>query len=366
MPPASTDHDQPPPDPSWRDRARPVVSGVAGTIGVVALLVAAVGWWSVRTLTDSSWVGPRVESLLADPIVSDAIAGRVVDAVVETVDVRSAVVDLAPSQLEPVADLLLTGLRPQVEDVVSSFVRRDEVRRTVAAAAERAYGVAVDLVEGRSVVDGVVIVGDEVRVVVLPVVGRALEALQELGLLADVDLPELEPGGDPAAQRAELSQALDRQLPDDFGEIVVYRNDTVERAGDGLAVARDLFVTLGRTVWVAFTGGIVLVALSIRTARRRFRAAGIVAAALATGVVLLRVVSGRLVDTAVDLSAEPAGRLVIGDLLGELQQRLVRTSVTVAVLTVTVTLLAVAIGRPAEPESEMPAGTSGRAVRRVS
>ena len=65
----------------------------------------------------------------------------------------------------------------------------------------------------------------EVSINLLPLLSRGLLAIQDLGVLADARVPVFTADGDPAEQQAELSVAIGRTLPADFGQLVVYRSE---------------------------------------------------------------------------------------------------------------------------------------------
>lgn len=324
---------------------RAVVAGLAGAVAVLGLMAGTTGMWAMAVASDSDRVERRVDDLLARPEVSDALARRAVEMVGEVVDVRSAVDELVPDALVTVTDLLLAGVRTRVEDQVGELIRRDQTRRIVAAAAGRAHAGVIDLLRGDGLVDGLRVADGEVRVNVLPLVGLVVEAFQQVGLFSDVVVPELSVDGDPDEQRRALAAALDRPLPDDFGELVVYRSVTLERAGASVTTAQHLVVIAHRTAWLLVVGSIALAAAAIVLARRRWRAGALVASGLIGMIVIVQLATRRLTDRVAAVVDDPGARLVVADLVGGLQRSLIRVSLMSTVLAVTF-VVAVVVAAP--------------------
>lgn len=325
------------------DRIRSITSGIAGLVAVLAILVGGTGLWTLWVAFDSERFERRVDEVLALPEVSDAIAARVVDEVSEAVGVRDAVVELLPGGLEPAADLVLAGARSFVVDRVADGLRRDEVRSAVAGAAGRAHARAVEVVRGGSLVDGLQVVDDELRLDLFPLVGVALTWLQDLGLFGSIDLPELtrEAGAD--ANRAALGAALGRDLPPEFGEVVVYRSESLDRAGTLVDTVQRLLVVSARLSWLALAVGLAAAAAAVALAHHRLRAVGLLAAAILVEVALVQFVTDRVANRVPSLVDSTAGQVAIADVISDLQASLVRTLVLVG-LGVLVLLAAVVVG----------------------
>ena len=61
-----------------------------------------------------------------------------------------------------------------------------------------------DLLEGDGLADGIDVTDGVVTLNTLPLIGRAIGQVQELGVLTSVELPELTADGDPTEQIAAL------------------------------------------------------------------------------------------------------------------------------------------------------------------
>mgnify|MGYP003374334853 CR=1 FL=1 len=94
------------------------------------------------------------------------------------------------------------------------------------------------------------------------------------GPSARFEMPELERRGDPAEQIASLEDALDRQLPDDFGQLVVYEGEAVDKAETAVARAQQAMTFFKRSLLVVYVVAGGAAVGSVFLARRRTRALG--------------------------------------------------------------------------------------------
>jgi hypothetical protein len=299
---------------------------------------------------DTDRIVSLVDDTLQEPEVADALAAYVVEQVVAVVDVDAWVAENVPTLLQDRVGVVLAGVRSVVEDRVSDAIRADGTRQLITGAVGAAHRAFVDLLRGDGVVDGLVVRDGEVTVNLLPLASRALVGVQQLGLLPGVDVPAFEPGGVPAEQRAELEAALGRDLPDDFGELVVYRSDRLERASASVESAQAILVAVERALWLLLVVGVVATAASVWLARRRWRAALLIAVAAAALMVVVRLLAGVAVRRVPDLVAEAGAQQAISDVLFHLQDSLTRATL----LFVVVALVVVGVAWYRQPSPPAP------------
>ena len=137
----------------------------------------------------------------------------------------------------------------------------------------RAHARAMSLLQGDGVADGVSVVNGEVTLNLIPLFGRALTLVQNAGLFSDVQVPDLTRSGDPSEQIAALESALNRDLPDDFGQLVVYRSDQLADAQASLESAQNVLAFAKRALWLLIVTTVLLIVVSLLLARNRWRAA---------------------------------------------------------------------------------------------
>ena len=197
----------------------------------------------------------------------------------------------------------------------------------------------MQLLEGDGLVDGISVVDGAVTVNLLPLVGRGLTQLQELGLFSDLQIPELTADGDPDQQIAALSEATGRTLKDDFGQLVVYQSDDLAKAQASLETAQRVVVVAKRAVWVLVVLTVVLVAATVLVARRRWRATLLLGIGGAAAMVITRSAVRRVVDDAPELAARPGGRAAIDAIVGGASTGLMRLAGVVLILAVAATVI---------------------------
>lgn len=313
-----------------RSRLRAAGLAVLGFVAVVALLVGSTTAWSIRTAQDSEWVEARVESLLQREEVSDALARRVVEEVATSLQLEQQVADSLPDALDPAVGFLFAGARTWIEGQLAELIRSEAVASGVAAAIGRAHGVAVDVIQGDDVVDGIAIENGEVRVNLLPVVADSLRLVQRVGLLRDAEIPELDRFGDPDEQRAQLELALGRTLAEDFGQPVLIRSEALDELGTTVSLVQDLLVFGRRVVLLILAIGLALAGLTIWWSRQRWRTAGLLLGGFFVGVLVIRRVLRRVGDELPDAVESPGARTTVAELVGSLERSLTGTLFTVA------------------------------------
>ena len=182
----------------------------------------------------------------------------------------------------------------------------------------------MELLQGDGLVDGVSVVEGEVTINLLPLVGRGLTRIQEFGLLDDVELPTITADGDPDEQIADLEAALGRDLPDDFGQLVVYRSDRLADAQAAVQSAQQLLVTVKRALWVLLIAAVVSLVLTIVLARDRWRAILLLGLGTFVATVAPRTAVRNVRDDAPELVEPPGAKAAVTVVLDDLSAGLLR------------------------------------------
>jgi hypothetical protein len=198
------------------------------------------------------------------------------------------------------------------------------VHDAITTLVERAHRRAMQVLEGDGLADGVNVSGGEVSINLMPLIAQGLTALQSAGLIDDVMVPELSADGDPDEQAAALSAALGQDLPNDFGQLVVYRSDSVEQASESVQTAQRLLVLAERAMWLLVIASIVLVAATILVAARRWRATLVLALGTAAAMVLIRSTVREVVSGVSDLALAPGAKAAIRAIVGGASTSLMR------------------------------------------
>jgi hypothetical protein len=231
--------------------------------------------------------------------------------VVTAVDLESRVAGILPTRLQPLGPAIVGGAQQVVAQRLTERLADPETRERLTSAFEVAYARFLSALEGDGLVDGVTIDDDELVVNFLPLIGRGLETLQRFGLLSDVTIPDMTREGDPAAQTAELEQALGRDLPDGFGQIVVFRSASVAKAGETADRAQQLLVTIKRAFALILVVTVLALVGAVLLAQRRARAVLILLLASAAVFVIARAIVDRVLDDLPSAVQAPAGQAAL-------------------------------------------------------
>ena len=305
---------------------------MVGILAVVVLAAATVAVWARATVFDSNKVADIVEDAITEPDVQAALARYVTDQVFTAVDVRSALSSVVPGELQRLQPVLAAGIRTFVDRTVTTALATPEVQEVMTTLIRRAHSAAMDLLQGDGLVDGVTVVDGAVTLNTLPLLGRALGGLQSLGLFADVELPPLSADGDPDEQIVALGEATGRDLPDDLGQLVVYRSDRLADAQASLQSAQRALVVAKRAVALLVVLTVVLFAATILVARNRWRATLLLGLGAAAAMVVTRSAVHRVVDEAPSLATRPGGQAAISAVVGGASEALLRLAGLLLVL----------------------------------
>jgi hypothetical protein len=310
-----------PADAGLKARRRPVRTVFAALVGIIAilgLLTSVIALWAKDTLFDSASVAAAVDNAMQQPEVTDAMAVYLTDQILVAVDAQDFVAGVLPAQLGPLAPALVGGVRSFVSDRLEKLLATDEVRNVLTTLVEHTHAALMRLLRGDGGIAGVTIDEGEVSVNLLPLLSRGLLRVQDLGVLDNVSVPTLSADGDPADQLAQLESALGRDLPENFGQLTVYRSDrlakaqeSVKRAQETLVLARRALALVLIITGLAFAG---CIALSVR----RARATLVLLLASAAAMVIVRVVVRRVVADVPGLALQPGAQVAIRSTLSTL------------------------------------------------
>ena len=320
-------------------RGRSVVAGVLGVLAVLLLVVSSIAVWAQAIAFDSAEVSGIVGEALDEPAVQGALAQKVTDQVFAAAAVDERLADAVPPELQRFVPVLVAGAEDAVDRAVGRMLANPDVRSIVTGLVERAHDRAMQVLEGDGLIDAVTVDG-AISINLLPLVSRGIERLQDIGIAEDIEVPELTADGDPADQIAQLEEALDRDLPDDFGQLVVYRSDRLAERAASLDTAQRTLALAKRAIWLLVALTIVATVVTLLAARQRWRAALWLGLGSFAAMVVVRSAIQRVVDEAPDLAANPGGTAAISAIVGSASQSLLRLTGLVAVAAVAAVVLA--------------------------
>lgn len=317
-------------------RARSLLAIVLGALAIVSLLIATLGVWVRSTVSDPDEMAAIAGSTLDQPEVRGDLARWIVEEVVALVDIDAFVADAVPSDLALLAPLVRATVQDQIVIQVDRLLATPEARRLIEASTRRAHDAALRLLRGEGLVDGFAVADGEVTLNTLPLLGLALERVQNLGLLASVEIPQLGLSGDPVEQIAALERATGRELPADFGQLAVYRSDAVAQGQTYVAQAQYAVAIAQRALWVSIVLTPLLAAAAVLVARSRRRALFLLGLAGAVTLVVARWAVDRAVSEAPHLVASPAQQVAVVSALTTAVSGLVRILAVLTVVSVVI------------------------------
>jgi hypothetical protein len=255
------------------------------------------------------------------------------------VDLESLVNSVLPPALQRLSPAIVGGATQLVEKELAQLLASPDTREALTAIFERAYAAFLDVLQGEGLVDGVTVNDGAVTVNFLPVIARGLTALQRLGFASDVAVPEFTREGVASEQISELEQAFNRDLPDDFGQVVVYRSDSLAEKGETLERAQQLLVTIKRGFVVAIVVTVIALVGAVLLARKRMRAVVILLLSSAVAFIIGRAVVNKVLDDVPSIARAPAGRTALDVTMRELAEGLLGTLAVGAILFVIAALV---------------------------
>ena len=317
-----------------------MAAGFVGVLAVVLLLATTVALWARATLFDSDKVASIVGDALAQPEVDQALAERVTTELFKAVDVNAAVQDVLPSSLDRLEPALVGGIETVVQRGLTTAFGNEEVQQLLTDLVRRAHVRAMTLLQGDGLTGGVSVENGDVTLNLLPLFGRALTQLQNVGLFSSVQVPELTADGDPQQQIAALESALKRDLPDDFGQLVVYQSDQLADAQASLKSAQDTLAAAKRSLWVLIIATVVTFVVALLLARNRWHAALLLGLGAVVAMVLARVATNRVVAAAPDLVKASGAKAAVASIVGDFRTSLFRAIGLVLIVAAAVALVA--------------------------
>jgi hypothetical protein len=297
--------------PARPPRRRTVVAAVLGTLAVVALTISLVAGWAASTVLRSEEVGDLAADALALPEAQEALAAYITGQLAGVVDLDATLQTLLPDRLGRLSPVLADGALSAVDRTLVRAFGDEDVQQAIVTMVERAHDATMNLLRGDGLIDGVSVNEGRVTLNTLPLVARGLTRLQSIGLLSDVEIPTVTAAGDPEQQLAELSSALGRDLPPDFGQLVVYESARVAEAQQTVQNGQRLLALAERALPLLIALTVVLLVATMLVAPRRWRAALVLGLSVAAAMVVLRSFSRRLVDDVPELARSAGGRAAL-------------------------------------------------------
>ena len=352
-----------------RSAARSFLTGALVVVTSLLLVASTVAVWGKRTVFDTDRFMEVVDPALDDPAFYASLSRNISDQVIEALDLetrvrarltqldeflavalvdaidvsdqvqaalslvdRPSLAELTPSIVDP--------LEQRVRDRIVGFITSEDFQARLPLLVRRVHTAAIALIGGDTAeFPNAYIADGDVRINLIPIISGALEPVVDTlsGYLPDITLPAVVSDRVTDA-RQELGDALDVQLPDDFGQLTVMSEDALSSVQIG---ARQV----NRATWLLVIVTLVFLILAVVIARNRRRAVIWMSMGVLTSLAVAWWIIVRIRQAVLDQIAMPDSRAAIEALMQETRASF-RTYVLVVLgLAIVAGLVSVVIGR---------------------
>jgi hypothetical protein len=257
-------------------RWRMILAWVLVVLAAVLTLVGALDIWVKRQALDTNnWVDTSGK-LLENQKITNALSVYMVNQLYDNVDVQAALEQRLPDQLDPLAPVVASGLRPALVRVAQDVLQRPKVQQLWKLANRRAHQEFIDILDNKN------------------------ELLKTTNGNVVLDLhpiiAQLE-------QRGGLGAKLAQKLPPDAGQLVIMKSKQIDTGRKVVKAIRIFSVFLAIIVLALFA-----LAVWLARGRRRVVILGSGISLVLAGLLIL-VARRFLGDYVVDaLAKQPAGK----------------------------------------------------------
>ena len=304
--------------PQKRQRTRRILTPILVALSILVFTITVPAAWGARTVLNTDRYVATVAPLADDPAVQASIATKLTDQVFSALNVQGSLSDALGALGERA-----TVLAGPLTIAVKGFVR-DQVERVVASDAFKTFWVEANRFVHTQVLailrgDTETITAREGKVLLnlLPLVNLALGSIQAVAsdlVGRDVTLPTIERNEATSASIAKLEQALGVDLPDTYGQVVVYDSEDLAALQQALYLFERLLVLLLILILI-----LVVASLLVSTRRRRTLIQLTVGGAI--GLVIVRriaIISRDSLFDRVDTQRFPSVRVLTDELMASL------------------------------------------------
>jgi hypothetical protein len=298
-----------------RRRIRTIFSAIFGIVAVIGLFASTLASWGRSEFFNSDTIADAARKALAEPGATEAVSAYLTTQIFEVVEAEQRLNEALPENLTILTPILVGGAKNFVESRVTNVLNEPRVQEVLVGVVREAHKAFVRVLEGDDGISGVSIKGDEVQLNLLPLVTVGLDAVQGLGLLQRVDLPEFTVDGDPNEQIAELESALGVDLPDDFAQLTVFKGDAVLEASSTVQQAQNTVVLVKRSTAFIFAATVLAWILALALAHRRRRTALTLVFSGIAVMLVARFAINRVVSESPNLVVNPGARAALASAL---------------------------------------------------
>lgn len=321
----------------------------------VAVLAAATATWAKRTVLETDRFTKVAETLVADDRVIEAIVDAITPPILSLVEGVIPEREDLPDSIAPLRPLLVRSLEGVVRTQLRDVLRSERGQAFVVGAIERAHAATMKLLDGRGLFDNALEVQDgRITLDLLPLVERGLVALQSKGIIPSrIDLPEAGSGDGVAL----LEAAFDKNLPDDFGTVVIYEGAAVVDAQQSFGQVQSALALFQKGVVALWVAAVLLMAGALAVSIRRTRTLFQIGVAIAASMTLFQVLVFRAAEVLPEVATSPDARDVAAALVEAATSGLKRFAAILILAGVVVAVVGYLANRSADraqhPEGEL-------------
>ena len=317
---------------------RRVLSGIDLLLACLSILVTTLAVWTHQVALNTDRFTSLVRSAVTEPTVTDPIATRITDQVVDALDVQGRLEARLPDALKPLAGTLEAAVAERIDARLKVALQDPRLQDALVQTMSFTHAQLVRLLRGET--DNLSIVDGYLTLDAFPVVGAALTELQSMGLIpANVQLPDLTAPDAPEVLAQRLDTALGITLPPDFGTV---RLMPVAR----LATAQNIIRVFDLVVIVLIVLSALLVALALWLAADRRRMLIYLGIGVVIAFLLARLATNAarnvIIGGIADGDVAGAARTIVDATLRDLRG----VTVLIIIATVVVVIAAYLWGRP--------------------
>jgi Fe-S cluster biogenesis protein NfuA len=331
-------------------RLRRLIVGLLIVLTCLTAVVATVAIWARATALNTDRWTRLAEEVIREPEVVDALSARLSTSIVDGLQVEDRIrtalagAERLPAQATVLAQPLTERIQDFLEARIAGFLASDAGQDLWVRLNRAVHERVVALLRGETR-PGVTVEGGTVTLNTTVIINRVLAGTEDL--VSDiigrpVTLPsaeELEASGGPDQARALLEERLGVDLPENFGELVVFRSDRLEAAQDAVRLV-DRFIVLILVITLL----LVVASLVFSVNRRR------TLVQLGIGVLLGAIVARlavRAVENAIVEGASSRSRGSLQEVVGIVFSGLVDLTAFLVVAGIVLGVAAYLAGRPA-------------------
>jgi hypothetical protein len=297
-------------------RWRRIMVVVLAVLTCLSILASTVGVWAHRTLLNTnSWVN-AVGPLAENPEITDAVAKRLTDELMQMIDSSELAQNALPAQAQVLVAPLSEAVGQFVQRAVGELLQTQQFQDFWIQANRRVHALVVKVLRGDT--DRVLTANGTVQLNLLPLIADAFRFVQSKapGLFGNgTSVPDITFDTPVDQARDELQTSVKRTLPEDFGVVTVFQSDKLKAAQDAVSLFDKIVIAL-----LVVTVLLLAATIALAIDRRRIiigLALGSVAS-FAIAVAILKTVKAQVLD----LIGDPTTRRAAGKTIQTLIIRL--------------------------------------------